>query len=65
MSSDKKKDPVSMEVCEAYRQGIQKEIQGLRELFEEKIKGIKTNIVVASSVSTVIILIVQFLLSLR
>lgn len=64
--SEKKDNPVvSVETCEAHRKGIETEIQGLRELFEEKIKGVKTSIVVGVTASTTIIVVVQFLLSLK
>jgi len=67
MSKKKEKNPkyVTPEICEAYRKTIQVEIEGLKKYFEEKIKGIKTSILVASSVSTIIIMVVQFLLYLR
>lgn len=54
MTKKKKDNPVSMELCEAYR-----------KVLEEKIKGLKTSIVVGVTASTTIIVLVQFLLSLQ
>lgn len=66
MSEKKKDNPaVSSETCAAYRQGIDQRFEDTLKLIEEKIKGIKTAIVVGFTVSTLIIAAVQFILSLQ
>lgn len=65
--TDKKKEncSVSSETCQAHRAGIDQRFEDFGKLIDEKIKGIKTSIIVASSVSTLIIMVVQFILSLQ
>jgi len=61
----------SSETCEAYREGMANEIRAVRSeivesrrFVEEKIKAIKTSIAVGFTVSTLVIAVVQFILTL-
>ena len=65
MSREKDNPHVSAETCKAHRVAVDQRFEDFGKLIDEKIKAIKTSILVASSVSTVIIMVVQFILSLQ
>jgi len=55
---------VSPVLCEAYRQTLTTEIKGIDDSLTAKIEGLRNTIVVAVSISTAVISIIMWLLSI-
>ena len=51
-------------LCAAYRKTLTTEIKGMEETFTAKIEGLRNTIVVAISISTAVISIIMWLLSI-
>ena len=57
-------DPVTMELCQAYRKTIETKIDGIEKALSEKIKGLRNTILLGLSISTTVISIIVAILNL-
>jgi len=55
---------IDPQLCKAYRKTLTTEIKGMEETFTAKIEGLRSTIVVAVSISTAVISIIMWLLSI-
>jgi len=57
-------DPVTIELCEAYRKVLEERITGMEKSLTEKINGIKNTIILGLSISTAVISLIVALLNM-
>lgn len=57
-------DPVTMELCQAYRKTMETKIDSIEKTLSEKIKGLRNTILLGLSISTAVISIVVAILNL-